>query len=439
MSRWTTQQVLDAAPDQSSVKAARSLARPGPWSGTGATDGLLWGKCQGSGRTPYQVSIDLKAPAYRCSCPSRKFPCKHALALLLLWAGGGDVAEVSEPSDFASEWMESRSARAETAATKVAAHADPAARAKRVEERVATMSAGIEEFALWLTDLVRGGTAAARGRDHAYWDEAAARLVDSQCPALAADVRATASLVHRGDDWNEQLLRVIGHWWLVVTAWRRRDILPEAHRDDVRSALGWAYPTDDVRAGTTVTDRWLVLGSHRTDTGRLLEQRTWFHGLDTGERVVVLDFAAGGQPLPVAQLTGAVVRATLALYPGSAPRRALVVGDPERVSAGGPTPVAAGGPTPGEGDVATALRAVAAARAESPLVRRVPLVLESVSLGVDHLVDATGAALPLVAGRDPWPVLAATGGRPTTCFGEWDAAGFRPLSVVVDDGWVTCG
>jgi hypothetical protein len=115
------------------------------------------------------------------------------------------------------------------------------------------------------------------------------------------------------------------------------------------------------------------------------------------------------------------------------------VGDPERVSAGGPTPVATGGPTPGEGDVATALRAVAAARAEAPLVRRVPLVLESVSLGVDHLVDATGAALPLVAGRDPWPVLAATGGRPTTCFGEWDAAGFRPLSVVVDDGWVTCG
>lgn len=431
MSRWTIQQVLDAAPDQSSLKAARSLARPGPWSDTGATDGLLWGKCQGSGRTPYQVSIDLKAPAYRCSCPSRKFPCKHAVALLLLWAEGADIAEVSEPSDFANEWMQSRSARAETASTRVVAPADPGARAKRAAERVATMSAGIEEFALWLTDLVRGGTAAARGRDYDYWDGAAARLVDSQCPALAADVRATGSLVHRGDDWNEHLLRVIGHWWLVVSAWRRREELPDAHREDVRSALGWAYATDDVRAGATVTDRWLVLGSHRTDTGRLLEQRTWFHGLDTGERVVVLDFAAGGQALPVAQLTGAVVRATLALYPGSAPRRALVVGDPE--------PVAAAGSAPGEGDVATALTAVAAARAESPLVRRVPLVLESVSLGVDHLVDVSGAALPLVPGRDPWPVLAATGGHPTTCFGEWDAGGFRPLSVVVDDRWVTCG
>lgn len=423
--------MLDAAPDQSSMKAARSLARPGPWSGTGATEDLLWGRCQGSGRTPYQVSIDLKAPAFRCSCPSRKFPCKHALALLLLWSEGGDVATVSEPSEFASEWAQSRAERAEKTATRTANPADPGARAKRAEDRVATMSAGVEEFALWLTDLVRGGTAAARGRDLDYWDAAAARLVDGQCPALAADVRAAGSLIHRGEGWNEQLLHVIGHWWLLVTAWRRREDLPEAHRDDVRTALGWSFATDDVRAGTTVSDRWLVLGSHRADTGRLHEQRTWFHGLDTGERVVVLDFAAGGQALPVAQLTGAVVRATVALYPGSAPRRALLVGDPE--------PAEATGRAPGEPRVSTALRAVAAARVDAPLVRRVPLVLEAVTLGVDHLVDGAGEALPLVRGRDPWPLLAVTGGHPTTCFGEWDAAGFRPLSVVVDDRWVTCG
>ena len=74
MSRWTIQQVLDAAPDQSSVKAARSLARPGPWSDTGATDALLWGKCQGSGRTPYQVSIDLKGSRVPVLVPEPQVP-----------------------------------------------------------------------------------------------------------------------------------------------------------------------------------------------------------------------------------------------------------------------------------------------------------------------------------------------------------------------------
>ena len=28
--------------------------------------------------------IDSTGPAYKCSCPSRKFPCKHALGLLFL-------------------------------------------------------------------------------------------------------------------------------------------------------------------------------------------------------------------------------------------------------------------------------------------------------------------------------------------------------------------
>ena len=63
MTRWTPQQVAALAPDASSLAAARRLARPGPWSDTGSTDTLVWGKCQGSGKTPYQVSVDLTGPA----------------------------------------------------------------------------------------------------------------------------------------------------------------------------------------------------------------------------------------------------------------------------------------------------------------------------------------------------------------------------------------
>ncbi|NHA69322.1 SWIM zinc finger family protein [Phycicoccus flavus] len=432
MTRWTHQRVLDAAPDAASVSSARALARPGPWSDTGATEHLLWGRCQGSGRTPYQVSIDLDGPAYRCSCPSRKFPCKHALALLLLWSGGGDVAAVSEPSDFAGEWAAARAGRvAAAAAAPAKAAPDPEARARRVEERVATMTAGLEEFGLWLADLVRGGTAAARSRDASYWDGAAARLVDGQCPALAADVRDAGSAAHRREDWNEHLLRRAGRWWTIVGAWGRREDLSADHRADLRTALGWAYATEEVRGADEVTDRWLVLGSHRSDDGRLQEQRTWFRGLDTGETLVVLDFAGGGQPLPVAQLTGAVVEATLARYPGSAPRRALLVDDPVPLpDADLPAPAGVG--------LVDGLDAAARLRAGAPLVRRVPLLLDDVRVGVDDVVDADGRALRLVAGRDPWPVLAATGGRPTRCFGEWEDDAFRPLAVHLEDRWAAC-
>ncbi|MRT44910.1 SWIM zinc finger family protein, partial [Xylella fastidiosa subsp. multiplex] len=89
--RWSADQVLALAPDAASRKAGSKLGAAGPWSEAGSSDeGAVWGLCKGSGSKPYQTVVDLAdaaGPAYKCSCPSRKFPCKHALGLLLLWAG----------------------------------------------------------------------------------------------------------------------------------------------------------------------------------------------------------------------------------------------------------------------------------------------------------------------------------------------------------------
>ena len=87
--RWDRARVLALAPDAPSQRAAQSLASGRSWPLTGAAEpGALWGECRGSAATPYRTVVDLAGPAYRCSCPSRKFPCKHVLALLLLWADG---------------------------------------------------------------------------------------------------------------------------------------------------------------------------------------------------------------------------------------------------------------------------------------------------------------------------------------------------------------
>lgn len=139
MTVWTRQQVLDAAPDAASMKAAVSLATPAPWSQTGSTEALVWGRCQGSGGSPYQVSVDLHGPAYRCSCPSRKVPCKHALALLLLWSQGSLGGDAPIPEQAADP--------AATQATRSAPSAppDPEAQARREQQRLATMDAGVTD------------------------------------------------------------------------------------------------------------------------------------------------------------------------------------------------------------------------------------------------------------------------------------------------------
>src|SRR5512144_3411283 len=107
---WTRDRVLAVGPDGGSVAAGEKLALPGPRSGQGWDDQALWGLCQGSGKRPYQTVVELATPAFKCSCPSRKFPCKHAVALMLLWADGG-VGRAEQQPGFVREWLDSRAQR----------------------------------------------------------------------------------------------------------------------------------------------------------------------------------------------------------------------------------------------------------------------------------------------------------------------------------------
>ncbi|MGW0416231.1 SWIM zinc finger family protein, partial [Streptomyces collinus] len=142
--RWTAEQVLALAPDAASRKAGSKLGTAGPWSGAGSGEGTVWGLCKGSGSKPYQTVVDLAGtagPAYKCSCPSRKFPCKHALGLLLLWAEpGGEVAPVAEPPEWAEQWLSGRRGRAEgeraeSGGSSATGSAAPEAARRRAERR----------------------------------------------------------------------------------------------------------------------------------------------------------------------------------------------------------------------------------------------------------------------------------------------------------------
>src|SRR4051794_27093894 len=110
--RPTHDQVLLLAPDRAAATAALPLAAPASWSAAGCDDEAVWGSYIATSAEPYDVAIDLSddlgGPAYRCNCPSRKIPCKHALALLLLHADGAVVPARRLP--FAAEWLQRRAA-----------------------------------------------------------------------------------------------------------------------------------------------------------------------------------------------------------------------------------------------------------------------------------------------------------------------------------------
>ena len=82
--------IESAAPNTDAAKNGRSLLVKGKLSGLqiDADETVLFGQCAGSGKTPYQVSCDFARadqPTYRCSCPSRQFPCKHCIGLMFAY------------------------------------------------------------------------------------------------------------------------------------------------------------------------------------------------------------------------------------------------------------------------------------------------------------------------------------------------------------------
>jgi hypothetical protein len=424
---WTVEQVLALAPDASAARAARDLASARKWRTTGRTNSALWGECQGSAAEPYGTVVDLTGPAYRCSCPSRKSPCKHALGLLLAFVADASSAPSGEPPLFAAEWLANR-----TRARERAPAADPERAAleqqKRAQRRDARIERGIDDLESWLHDLLRAGLAETAQRPGTTFDQMAARLVDAQAAGLARLVRELAIMPHLGHTWPERMLIAIGRLGLLLEAWRRQDALEPDLRADVRSIVGIAETRDDVLATSAVHDRWDVIGRRVIDGERFRVQRSWLWGRGTQRWALLLEFAAGPQALDSSLVPGTSVDGALCFYSSAVPLRALLKNPPRLTGSVGRLRAV---------PVAGMLRGYANALGANPWLERWPAALEGVvprrARGDNAwwLAHADGARLPL-AGSAGWQLAALSGGHPIDVFGEWDGYSVWPLSVVVD-------
>ena len=459
--RWSADRVLDLAPDESSRRSARALGRPGPWQDAGVAGDVLWGLCAGSGKHPYQVVVDLSGPAYKCSCPSRKFPCKHALGLLLNWANGS-VPEESAPADYAAAWLAERRARAEKSEKSVVRTVpgdsptstapgtvkDEAAAARRVQQRAERVANGLAELQSWLRDQVliglsatpTAGSAAASavGSARGHADEVAARMVDAQAPGVASVLRGLSEVPGSGEGWPGRLLAEYAQLHLLARAHQRLGDLPPDLAATVRSRVGYPTSRQDVLARPPVTDHWTVLGVRDLLDGQVPGRRLWLRGRDSGRWAMLLTFAAPGraggaggwQDPDTARLRpGTELHASLHYYPGQPALRATVGerhAEPVRSAS---APVGA--------DAAALLAGYATALEQDPWLTVWPALLTGTPVPPDgtrpgnrwRLLDPAGVALPLADSESLWTLLAVSGGHPVTVAGEWHPDGLLPLAV----------
>lgn len=431
--------MLAVAPDAASVAAGRKLSGPASWSGTGssATPHALWGLCAGSGKNPYQTVVDLAAPAYKCSCPSRKFPCKHALGLLLLWSGG-NVPDQAAPSDFAADWLGAREKRAARPAAERTGSgpADPAAAQRRVARRAEQVTTGVGDLDLWLRDQVRTGLAGTDRAGYALTEPVAARLVDAQAPGLATAVRHLSTVAASGDGWPGRLLEEIALIHLLVAAHQRLDVLPADLAATVRARVGYPVRSEDVLASPPIRDRWDVLALHDAAEGRLTVRRVHLRGAASGRSVLVLSFAAGQQALDASLVPGTSIDADVHLHPGAHAVRGVV-----GTRHGEPSPL---GGAAGE-SIDDAVVRWSGAVAADPWTTEILVVLDHVTVlpsgdGTTtgwFVVDPSGSTLPLREQDTLWVLLAVAGGHPVTVVGDLAHDVLWARSVRTADGLVT--
>ncbi len=434
------------------MAAAEALAVASRWAALGADERALWGRCRGSGAEPYDTAVDHTDVAWRCTCPSRKLPCKHALALLLLWVRG-EVGEGVRPESIDS-WIAARDQRAAKTrhpagigadeqprpgvGTDVEAESgspDPTDRAdldRSRDERVARMLEGLQQLDRWLEDRMRTGLSDPSLARYGTWDELAARLVDARAGSLANRVRRLAGLVGAGPDWHAEVLAELGFLHLIAQAGQRLPDLPGPLADAVATASGWQVRQADVLAGVPETDRWFVAGRSDVREDRIEVRRWWLQGVESGRWAMLLSFAAYQQSLDDTFAVGTIVHADLHRYPGRSVRAIAGLRHAD------PLPFT----TPNALSIAEACDQIGAAVAGEPWLERYPATVRgtpTVDDGAWVLTDEHHA-LPLIGdARSLATLLAASLGAPVDVTIEWTPWGVQPLTVHLADRTLDIG
>jgi len=445
------------APDQASLSAASKLTKLSNWVRLESQEGLLWGECQGSGANPYRVVVDAGDQGYKCTCPSRKFPCKHALALM--WIDATTPAAFKTASDipeWVNDWLGRRrksggaappasagpaksigeaQAEAETRQEDPAAIAKrEAAQKKRLEDTRVSIASGLDDLDQWISDQLRLGLTSFVDAASERCRRIASRLVDAKAAGLAGrlDEFPATLLQLASEERPEAAMRELGKLVLLGKAWRA------APGDAELKRLVGSSETREQIIGDPDALRikgvWEVLGERiETRKDGLVSHATWLMQMTSGTpRFAVLQdyYPASAGRRAQAFSPGERFEAELAFYLARAPVRALVVERGQAVSG-------LGWPEPADA-LADPLAAHLARQNAAPWSSETAVLLPAGRLARDDrgkawwqaTGDNGGIALPL-AGDLPEPVFGMT---LEAAAGLWNGARLDLLAAYAEHG-----
>ncbi|WP_118972875.1 SWIM zinc finger family protein [Taibaiella koreensis] len=420
--QYSTEQILQMAPDTPAAKAGQQLASNAKWLLKAVNEKALWGDCQGSGKTPYRTMVDLDNIAFKCSCPSRKFPCKHGLGLMLLYVQQPDVftVEASLP-DTVAEWLSRRGAREAAKDEKVQKPVDEAAQEKRIQAREKKVLAGIEELRYWLKDVVRTGIMNVPQDIYGFNQSITARMVDAQAGGLANQLRQINRIDFFHEGWQLALLKRLSKIYLITEAFDHKEQLPPEMVQELQTLIGWTQSKEEVLQTMPVEDTWTVLSITLSEEEQLRTERVWLYGHNSKRYALLLQFYAGNQSPEHLWVKGMQLQAAIAYFPGAAPLRALIKSHQSLSVQPIDIEVA--------GEVTQIYEQVSGALSVNPFLTQFPFILNRGTLtrheGHWWFKDAANQAIPLAnTTGECWRMLAFSQGKPCSAFGIYEEERF---------------
>lgn len=446
------------APDQASLTAAKKLLKPAKWPMLEhGGDGLIWGECQGSGSTPYRVVVSESDTGYKCTCPSRKFPCKHAIALM--WIRADKVAPFSPgtPPQWVNDWLARRrdpakvpaakpgngaqgGPRPSISATQLEREPDEdspealaraeAARERNAAKREELIAGGIAAMEQWITDQLERGLTGFDSRAAADCATLAKRLVDAKAGGLANRVSALPSELFALDEQHRprRAARTLAALYLMGQAYTRQTKLDEVLRADLRQAVGWTVTREALLGDAScqrVRGRWRVMATRdEVQPDKLRRIETWLEMIGGQQRhALLLDFVpvSGGASGTMFEV-GETLDAELVFYPSPVPLRAQIAEHRGTKSPAGNWPGA-------EGSLADGLAQWREALARKPWLDQLPIGFAGATLrgsGGRLFVCESEHAVPIAAHVQELAAPLAEAGE-ISLFGLWDGHEFAPM------------
>lgn len=206
----TMELVRSVAPNTAAIDNARKISSRSEFISLKKTadETLIFGECQGSGKNPYSTSADFSGtePVFRCSCPSRQFPCKHSLALMMEWLAGKEFRTAEIPEDI--------TAKREKAAKRAEKAAEPAAPAKQnktaAAKKLKKQFEGLDLAESFVKDMLTRGVYSANSAAADQYRQLAKQLGDYWLPGLQGIVnRIVDSVQYLTGDPSEKSMRYI--------------------------------------------------------------------------------------------------------------------------------------------------------------------------------------------------------------------------------------